>query len=232
MKRNTPALIFSIFLALGVALLIIAGVITYKVKSFIDSAVETNGNVVDLLPARSNKSTTYAPVVIYDDQYGVDHRYISNVSSSPPAYDIGEIVVIYYNPKNPDDAMIGGWQGYLGAIICGGIGLIFTLLGSIFLLARKFSNARNTHLKQTGLLVAAKFISVDMNRHVTVNRRHPFIIRCEWKDTLTGETYAFKSGFIWTDPGPVIDTNRKIDVYIDRNNPRKYYVDLAPFESV
>ena len=233
MKRSTVSLVFNIFLGIGLLLLIISLVICYSIKKFDAAAAKTSGTVVDMLErSRSSNSSspTYTPVVTYEDGNGVKHRYIPSFSSNPPGYHIGESVLVYYDPKNPGDAKIVGWQEYLGAIITGGLGLVFGLIGTGYYTVRKLKHTRNEQLKQSGQLVPAQFVAVDINNYVHVNNRRPFFIRCAWKDPLTGETHAFKSGFIWSDPTPLIDRNKKIDVYMDRNNPRKYYVDIAPFE--
>lgn len=230
MKRSSVSLVFNIFLGIGIIMLTVTLVILYSVKKFNDSGVKTNGTVVDLIAKRGSKSTTYSPVVTYNDEAGVKHRYISDVSSSPAAYSIGEQVAIYYNPRNPDDAKIAGWMEYFGALITGIFALVFGLIGLGYHIVRKVGHSRKDRLKQSGQLVPAGFISVDVNRYVSVNRRHPFFIRCEWKDPLTGITHPFKSGFIWSDPTAYIDRDKKIDVYVDRNNFKKYYVDISSFE--
>ncbi|WP_142688374.1 DUF3592 domain-containing protein [Chitinophaga polysaccharea] len=230
MKRSSVSLVFNIFLGVGIVTLIITLVILYNVKKFNDSAVKTSGTVVDLIAKRGSKSTTYSPVVTFNDNAGVKHRYISDVSSSPAGYNIGDNVEICYNPNDPDDAKIAGWRQYFGAFITGAFALIFGLIGLGYHIVRKVGRSRQEQLKQSGQLVPASFISVDVNRYVSVNRRHPFFIRCEWKDPLTGITHPFKSGFIWSDPTPYIERDKKIDVYVDRNNFRKYYVDISSFE--
>lgn len=230
MKRSSVSLVFNIFLGFGIVMLIISLIIFFSVKKFNASAVKTTGTVIDLIAKRDSKSTTYSPVVTYNDKAGIKHRYISSVSSRPPAYNIGEQVEIYYNPNDPDDAKINGWWQYFGVLITGLFALIFGLIGLGYHIVRKVGLARKERLKQSGQLVPASFISVDVNRFVSVNRRNPFFIRCEWKDPLTGIKHPFKSGFIWSDPTPYIDQNKKIDVYVDGNNFKKYYVDISSLE--
>lgn len=230
MKRNSVSLVFNIFLVIGIVMLTVSLIFFYNVKKFNASAVKTNGTVVDLIAKRGSKSTTYSPVVTYNDEAGVKHRYVSNVSSSPAGYGIGDQVEIYYNPNDPDDAQIAGWRQYFAVFITGVFALIFGLIGLGYHIVRKVGHSRKERLKQSGQLVQAGFIAVDINSVVSVNRRHPFFIRCEWKDPLTGITHPFKSGFIWSDPTPYIDRDKKIDVYVDRNTFKKYYVDISSFE--
>jgi hypothetical protein len=227
MKRSIITLTFSIFLAVGILLSGISLFTWYNTTKYNATAVKTTGTVVDLLE-KGNRS--YSPVIMYADANGVKHRYISNMSSKPAGYSIGESVAIYYDSQNPDAAKIAGWNEYFATLITGGLGLIFGLLGLGYFLVRKISNAHHEQLKQSGLLIHANVVSVDINSSVYVNDRNPFFIRCEGKDSLTGKTNKFKSGFIWSDPRPAIRSNTKIDVYVDRNNPRKYYVDISPFE--
>jgi hypothetical protein len=234
MKRTNISLIFNIFLAVGLVLLLIAGFLTYKTKNFERTALKASGRVVDLVKRHGSSggnSRTYSPVVIYTDDKGVEHRYTANFSSNPPAYEVGETLTIYYDPWDPDNASIAGWGSYLGAVIVGGLGLLFGLISLGYHAVRKIRRVSNKRLKESGQLVLADFISVDVNKYVSVNNRHPFFVRCEWKDPLTGENRAFKSGFLWSDPTPGIEAGRKISVYIDRDNPKKYYVDITPFEA-
>jgi len=230
MKRSSVSLVFNIFLGVGIVMLTITLAILFSVKKFNDSAVKTSGTVIDLIAKGGSKSTTYSPVVTYNDKAGVKHRYVSNVSSSPAGYNIGDQVEIYYNPNDPDDAKIAGWREYFGALITGLFALVFGLIGLGYHIVRKLGHSRKERLKQTGQLVPASFVAVDVNNIVSVNHRHPFFIRCEWKDPLTEITHPFKSGFIWSDPSPYIDRDKKIDVYVDRNNFKKYYVDISSFE--
>jgi Protein of unknown function (DUF3592) len=229
MKRGSINFVFGIFLAVGLIFLGVGLFLGLNTIRYNAAAVKTTGTVVDLLEKGNH---AFSPVVVYADANGVRHRYISGVSSKPAGYRIGESVEIYYDPKNPDDASIAGWREYFLSLITGVLGLIFSLVGLGYFVIRKISHSRHEQLKQSGLLLHADIVGVEINSFVSVNNRHPFFIRCEAKDALTGMTSSFKSGFIWSDPRPAIGNNKKIDVYVDRNNSRKYYVDISPFEAL
>lgn len=236
MKRSTVSLVFNIFLAIGVVMLTVAAVICYNTKKFDASAVKTTGTVVDLVErvssssSNNRRSTTFSPVITYNDSKGGKHRYIPSFSSNPPGYTIGESVGIYYDPTNPDEAKIEGWGEYIGAMIAGGLGLVFSLIGLVYHIVGKVNRSRHAQLKQSGQLISADFLSVEVNRSVHVNNRHPFFIRCEGKDPFTGKKNAYKSGFIWSDPTPFMALHKKIDVYQDPKNPKRYYVDISFLE--
>lgn len=232
MKRRSVSLVFNIFLAVGMIMLIVSLVLYYNSKRFEATAVKTSGTVVDLIAKSSGRSsgTMYSPVVTYTDANGTRHRYIANFSSNPPGYTIGETIAVYYDPKNPDRPHLAGWGEYIGVMVTSFIGLVFSLIGGCYHILRKLKRRRSEQLKQSGVLIRADFVSVEVNTFVSVNRRNPFFIRCEWKDPLTGKTLRFDSGAIWSDPTRAIDPNKKIDVYMDQHNSRRYYVDISLFE--
>jgi hypothetical protein len=148
MKRNSPALVFNIFLAVGILLFIITGISCYNIKKFEETAVKTSGRVIDLIEKRrsGSRSATYSPVVIYEDDRGMQHQYVPGFSSNPPAFDIGESIEMHYDPRKPGDAKIAGWHEYIGGLITGGLGLIFSLIGIGYHAARKFRKSGNAPL--------------------------------------------------------------------------------------
>jgi hypothetical protein len=61
---------------------------------------------------------------------------------------------------------------------------------------------------------------------LSVNDRHPFQIVTQWQNPSTSEIHVFESDNIWYDPSEFI-TNQRITVYIEKENPKKYWVDLS-----
>ncbi|PUZ23824.1 Protein of unknown function [Chitinophaga costaii] len=233
MKNRSVILVFNIFLIIGLLFLGGALFIYFHVHSFKASAVKTTGVVEDLLSksggssASSSHTTTYKPVIRYTDNAGATHHYVSNFSSNPPAYKVGESVDVYFDPKHPDDPTLGGWSEYFGAMVLGALGFVFSMVGGIAQVVTRLRRSGAESLKQKGQLVQADLVGVEINPYVMVNRIHPYVIRCAWKDPLTGITHSFKSGNVWSDPSAVLAQQKKLDVYIDGNNPKKYYVDIA-----
>jgi hypothetical protein len=77
-----------------------------------------------------DNSQTYCPQVRYTTKTGQDFTYNSNFCSSPPAYEVGEEVEIYYDPADPGSGQIRGfWSQYLVVLIFSCIGLPLAVLG-------------------------------------------------------------------------------------------------------
>ena len=57
-----------------------------------------------------------------------------------------------------------------------------------------------------------------------MNGQHPIVISCRYR-TSDGRVYLFQSGSFWY-ASYEIDMKKKIRVYVDRNNPSNYYVDV------
>jgi len=114
----------------GVLFLIIAAGIYFYTASFVDKAIETRGVVVRLIRSQDG----YKPLVIFTTQQGQEVEYVPNFSSNPPAYRVGEEVVVFYDPQNPYHAMLGGRLLYLIPIIFAVVGSIFAIIGIVILM--------------------------------------------------------------------------------------------------
>jgi hypothetical protein len=100
--------------------------LTYRQRSIERQGIEVPGEVVSFVQSCDNDGCTYAPVVRFQTQDGRSVSYESTFSSSPPAYDKGEIVQIFYSPENPEKAVIKG-EGRV-------LRLIFTIVGSVIII--------------------------------------------------------------------------------------------------
>ena len=218
-----------VFTIVGLGLLIGAFFVYKNNVSFIESAIETEGTVVDLVRSRSNDSSSYyyKPVVNFKTEKGESIEFTSTTGSNPAAYSKGETVQILYLATEPQSAKIKGFFSLWGTvIILGGIGGVFFLVGLTIFLASMFKDRKEQHLKQHGTPVETKFQSVELNRGFEVNGRNPFKVVTQWHNPTTSEIHIFESSNIWYDPTEYI-ADKPITVFIERNNPRNYYVDLS-----
>ena len=216
-----------VFPIIGAGLFIGACFVFANTLVFLKTAIPASGTVVELLPVKSDESTTYQPLVTFNDKKGTKIEFASGNSSNPPSYDVGEKVEVLYNPINPKNAKIKGFYTiWLGGVILAVAGAIFFTVGISFFISDHKKKNLIAYLKLNGSKIETDFLSVSLNTSYTVNDRSPFQILSQWQNPKTSKLHIFKSDAIWFDPTDFIKTD-KIAVVIDKNNPKKYHIDLS-----
>lgn len=142
--RQAPTFLFRIFLLIGLGLLGGAGYLVLDTRGDIARAETAAGSVIDLIGERdSDGGTVYYPRVRYVTRSGETVEFTAAVGSSPPSFDVGEEVSVLYDPAAPEEARIDTFfQLWFGAVILGGIGLVFTLIGGVGSLVVSRSRAK------------------------------------------------------------------------------------------
>ncbi len=154
-------------------------------------------------------------------------EFQSRTFSSPAAYRPGDTVTVLYRPEAPLQASIEGFaEQWAVALILGGIGSIFVLVSGIFLLAGPLARRREAHLRRHGVAIDTELQGVERNLNLQVQGRSPFRVVTQWHNPATGKIHVFKSESLWFDPTAYIE-DKRIRVLIERNNPRRYHVDLS-----
>ncbi len=216
-----------VFTLIGVGLLL-GALLSYRhTMNFLAEAEVAQGIVIELERRRSSDSTVYYPRVEFTDRRGRSHQFSANVGSNPPSYSRGEQVTVFYLRDNPAQAKIGGFFSLWGLpLILGSIGAVFALVGMGMIGFGVLLARRTAWLLQHGRVVEAEYQGVERNTSFEVNGRHPFRILAQWQNPATGKLHVFRSGNIWFDPTSHVQGNT-IRVYIDKNNPKRYHVDIA-----
>jgi hypothetical protein len=215
------------FTVLGIGLILVALYLLQITRTFLAEASRANGTVIELVRSRSSDSNTYAPVVRFVTEAGESIEFTSDTSSNPPSYSEGESVEVLYRTAAPRAARINGFFSlWLGPIIAGGLGTVFGLIGGGMLFAPMLAGRKQADLKQRGTRIVTTFQSVEQNTSVSVNGRHPFRVVTQWTNPATSQIHVFESENLWFDPTAHINA-RDIGVYIERGNPKRYYVDVS-----
>lgn len=130
-EGKTLAVLKYFFTVAGVGM-VLGGVLWYhSTSTFLHDAVRARGTVVDLLRSRSGDSTVYRPVLTFTTERGETIRFVSSSGSRPPGYSKGEEVAIWYRPAEPQNASVDGFFSlWGGALILGGLGSVFLLIGA------------------------------------------------------------------------------------------------------
>jgi len=221
------AIVKYVFTLVGLAMLTGAFFLYRSSTTFLAEASRTTGTVVDLVASKSDDSTVYKPVVHFTTQNNEAVEFTSNSGSNPPGYTKGETVKVLYRAAAPQDARIDGFFSlWGGALIVGGMGTLFTLIGGSIFLGGLLSARREVYLRKHGLPIQAEFQNVQLNTSLKINGRHPFRVISQWQNPVTSEVHVFESANLWFDPSGYIK-DKKITVFIEAANPKRYCVDLS-----
>ncbi len=153
-----------------------------------------------------------------------DH-YTNYLHMTSNRYYHNQVLNIYYDKDNPNNIMSNSFLEIV--YIIGAFGGLILLVAFLILYFDQKRKKEIDLLKSTGNIINAKFISVKRNHHYEINGKNPYNIVCEYK-AWDGKLYRFNSENIWYDPIIIInDYNIKsFPVYVDRNNYKKYYMDI------
>jgi len=209
-------------LVVGLVLLGVGGWLGARTTAFLDRARSVSGTVIAL-----EGDETLHPVFRFQDSDGTTRTHRSRVGTSQPAFEVGEAVEVLYDPANPADARIRSvGELWLGVLIAGGMGGVFTLIGGGILGVRALSARSAAALRRTGARVQARFQSVERNTALEVNGRNPWRIVCQWQDPATGALHLFRSQNLWFDPTAFLSGRTELTVFVDRRNPKRHAMDV------
>ncbi len=209
------SVIGTVFLVAGIAVLI-------SYNTFIDNAVQTEAEITriesDSYKRNGKTHNDYDVWVEYEADGEIYEEELNYYSSG--MYE-GKKINIYYEPDNPSEIITS--QKLFEAIFMM-IGGIFAILGIIFIIINIKASRRRKILMQTGDRLTGTIINVGQNMNVAINRRHPYKAECEVINPFDGEKYLYSSENVTCNISELV--GREVTVYVDRNNKKKYYVDI------
>ena len=126
-----PRLFFGIFLLVGLGLLGGSAYLTYDTRRSLSVGVRADGKVIDLYESRdSDGDSTYRPHVRFTTREGEIVEFTSSTGSNPAAFNVGEPVVVIYDPASPRSARIDSFfQLWFAPLLTGVMGIVFTAVG-------------------------------------------------------------------------------------------------------
>ena len=120
-----------VFTLVGLATIGLAVYLGLERAEFLETAVAASGKVTELIETRSDDSYVYYPMVEFTvpgSDRVVTFRHDSG--SNPPAYRVGEVVSVLYDPQNPAEAIIdGGLLNWMATALTSLLGFVFTAAG-------------------------------------------------------------------------------------------------------
>lgn len=212
----------AVFLVSGLAILI------SNIK-FKEEADKTHGEIIEIVHERSEnynhrhsrrRSHNYYSYIIVG--YTVDDEYYEsrlNIYSSRMRE--GQEITLYYDPDEPENVRTDLTSL---PIIFIGLGGLFFMIGMTIFVLNILSVRNKKSLMTNGDVMTGTITNVKVNTAVIINGMHPFKAECESTDPYSGEKYLFSSNNIMEDITGL--TGSEVKIYVDKNNRRKYYVDI------
>ena len=199
-------------------IVIAAGLAIYlEASAFQRTAKVTQGVIVNSSLSRYE--------IKYTSDDGIERTNKRTHSRKGATYHNGDQVVVYYQIDNPDKCRISdGKKSGKKVLFWGFIVLLFNMF--LVYYSRK-KDLIEKRFKTDGRKVEAQILKIEIDMETTVQQRHPYFIDCKWSDPITGKEYRHTIRYIWTDPKTLLAGRSTIDVYIDRNDPEKYFMDVA-----
>ncbi len=201
---------------------------------FLGSAERVDGKVIEMTqrpgpsqgPTGVRSSSTWYPTVTFRVD-GKAYTFRSSTSSSPPRYSVGDTVEVAYAPDNPGDARIASFESsYLAPLVFGGLGLLFTPIGTIFLVKARRAVTQHAWLRRHGQATWAEIAHVGPDFTISLNGRHPYVVHATWRDEQSGRTYTATSDHLRHDPGPRLLGRTHARVLFDPADPERNLLDL------
>ena len=128
------ALLYLGFLTLGLTLAYFAYKNYVNSKDLVNNGIKTKATVIDLLRVAGDDGDTYKPVFEFKDRSDRVITFESEISSSPPSYQIGEKVDILYDPEDDDRKIVSFWGLYRWSIILMCIASPLLIIGGGYML--------------------------------------------------------------------------------------------------
>lgn len=148
-NNKAEKIIVLILLFIGLLMLGISAFIAYTRVQFIENSEVLPGTIVDYeLRRDSEGSTTFHPIVEYTDPEGIAQVHYSNTGSNRRGA-INQEIEILYNADAARPALINRFvELWLGTLITGGIGLVFSLFGIAFMIVMRKSKQSSSEFVQ------------------------------------------------------------------------------------
>lgn len=222
-QRNKFGVFPAIFLFVFGLVFMGAGVLGVNFLQVDESWVEITGKVVDYTTRQGEDGTLYSPTVEYVVGGEVYKVQSSSASSFRPS--VGTERTVAYDPKRPNDSTVVEGLGIQLLVwlfpLVGGLISIGAVVGFIFSVrrSRKIKFLVENGQKVTGVLVDFQKAG-DKAYQIVVAATDPSgTVNNYVSDKLKGVAGLAMADFK--------DKPIPIDVYIDRQDPKNYYVDIS-----
>jgi len=107
------------------------------------------------------------------------------------------------------------------------LGSVFFAIGAGMMAFEWMRNKKEQELRTTGQVIQAELQTVRINEAIEVNGKSPFQIVAQWHHKNSNQMYEYTSANLWYDPSSFLENRKTVPVYIDSNNPVRYFMDIS-----
>lgn len=228
-KKSAPKTIKFLELSLlfiGLLQLGIGAILYQGTRSFLATAIPSQGEIIALDRRQDDDSTSYYPVIQFETQSGQIIEFTSATGFDFSTYQVEDEVTILYSQESPQEARIDSFSAlWMPSLTLLSIGGLFTLIPTGLIISQKRRDKLNKSLQKQGKIIITKYNRTTLNETLKVNGQSPYQIISQWQDPIDQKLYVFKSENIWFDPEEFVG-DREIKVYINPDNYKQYYMDI------
>ncbi len=212
-----------LFIVFGLIFFAVCLGLVLETKKFAETAQETTAVVYDVQTHRVRRNKKYRTEYDVYVQYQVDGvTYNQELNGGNASMKEGKKITVYYDPENPRDVRSSTNAGAQGFAMI--FSLVFVAVGVGIGVVPAVKASKRKKLRETGEQGTAMIISVELDRKVKINKRHPYKAQCEFTDPVTGEKFLYSSESVMDDISHL--QGQLVTVYYDPYDRSKYYVDL------
>jgi hypothetical protein len=216
-----------IFAAMSSVMFVILLIFLADLFLYIKKAKLTDGTVIQLVRPNCHQlrcRSIKVPII----QYEADNGQVMTFQAHSSGYQVGERVQLYYVDEEPRKPILNNWTELLGGelglstfmLVLGSIGFRYPITNGIYAIKRIIGT-------RFGKPIIAKFDQIGRGWIINRDRENRgFKIIATWYNPETKQYHKFHSRIFWYDPTPYIDNSRDITIYVSRNLPWMYWMDV------
>ncbi|MEC4805072.1 MAG: DUF3592 domain-containing protein [Jaaginema sp. PMC 1079.18] len=213
-------------LFVGILQLGIGAILYQSTRSFLATAIPTQGEIIAIDRRQNDDTTRYHPVIQFDTKSGETIEFTSDTGFNFSTYQVADNIAILYSQETPNTVRINSFSSlWLPSLSLLGLGGIFTLAMVGSMVYESQQRKLHHHLKNNGKIIVVPYSRVELNSSTKVNSVSPYRIVCQWHDPMDNKVYLFKSENIWFNPEEFA-RDRDIKIYINPDNYQQYYMNI------
>lgn len=189
---------------------------------FKERAVEITGVITDIETHQDSDGDSHSSAYVSYEFGGKRYEDV-RLNSYSSGMRRGKEIILYCDPGDPWNVQPKSMI-YLGPVILGGMGLIFTLTGTGVLIAAAAGASRRKKIREQGKSIYATVEDIAFDTRYSVNGAHPYVIYCIYRDDYRDVTYRFKSENLWVDPSVSFPIGSTIEVKVMEDDYSRYCV--------